>query len=118
MVVLLPSRSPAPLVYVPGEGWYYEPYGETGQMAAPRAKEQLEVAEEAFTKKDYTTTLHAAHRVLRVWPLSDYAPRAAYLVGRCLETDGRDEAAFNAYQKIIETISQERPVQRGAVAAV
>jgi outer membrane protein assembly factor BamD len=102
VVALLPSRSPAPLMYVPGEGWYYENYGETGKWQRPRAKEQLEVAEQSFTKKDYTVTLHAAHRILRVWPLSDYAPRAAYLVGRCLETQGRDEAAFNAYQQIIE----------------
>ncbi len=102
VVVLLPSRSPAPLIYVPGEGWYYENYGETGKWQRPRAKEQLEVAEQAFTNRDYTVTLHAAHRVLRVWPLSDYAPRAAYLVGRCLETQGKDEAAFNAYQQIIQ----------------
>ena len=77
-------------------------YGETGKWQRPRAKEQFEVAEQAFTNKDYTVTLHAAHRVLRVWPLSDYAPRAAYLVGRCLEIHGKDEAAFNAYQQIIE----------------
>ncbi len=102
VVVLLPSRSPAPLVFIPGEGWYYENYGETGKWQRPRAKEQLEVAEQSFTNKNYTVTLHAAHRILRVWPLSDYAPRAAYLVGRCLETQHKDEAAFNAYQQIIE----------------
>jgi hypothetical protein len=47
---------------------------------------------------------HAARRdrVLRIWPLSDYAPRAAYLVGRCQEVRHKDEAAFNSYQKIIE----------------
>lgn len=102
VVVLLPSRSPAPLIYVPGEGWYYENYGENAKWQRPRAKEQLEVAEQAFTNKDYSITLHAAHRILRVWPLSDYAPRAEYLVGRCLETQHKDEAAFNAYQRIIE----------------
>src|ERR1019366_7820187 len=102
VVVLLPSRSPAPLIFIPGEGWYYENYGETGKWQRPRAKEQLDVAEQSFTNKNYTVTLHAAHRILRVWPLSDYAPRAAYLVGRCLETQGKDEAAFNAYQQIIE----------------
>jgi outer membrane protein assembly factor BamD len=102
VVVLLPSRSPAPLVYVPGEGWYYESYGTTGKWQRARAKEQLDVAEQAFKDKDYTTTMHAANRILRVWPLSDYAPRAEYLVGRCLETQRKDEAAFNAYQKIIE----------------
>ena len=102
VVVLLPSRSPAPLVFVPGEGFYYENYGETGKWQRPRAKEQLEVAEQSFTNQDFTVTLHAARRILRVWPLSDYAPRAEYLVGRCLETQHKDEAAFNAYQQIIE----------------
>jgi len=102
VVVLLPSRSPAPLVFVPGEGWSYQSYGETGKWQRPRAKEQLEVAEQAFTNQDYSITLHAANRVLRVWPLSDYAPRAEYLVGRCFEVKHKDEAAFNAYQDIIE----------------
>lgn len=101
-LVLLPQRAPAPLVYVPGEGWYYESYGETGRWQRPRAKEQLDVAEQNFTNANYSVTLHAAHRVLRIWPLSDYAPRAEYLIGRCLEKQGKSEAAFNAYQKIIE----------------
>lgn len=102
VVVLLPSRSPAPLIFVPGEGWYYENPGNTVKWQRLRAKEQLEVAEQAFTNQDYTITMHAANRVLRVWPLSDYAPRAEYLLGRCLEFKHKDEAAFNAYQKIIE----------------
>jgi outer membrane protein assembly factor BamD len=102
LVALLPFRSPAPLIFVPGEGWYYESSGENLKWQRPRAKEQLEVAEEAFTNKDYSITMHAAHRVLRVWPLSDYAPRAQYLVGRCFEIQGKDEAAFNAYQTIIQ----------------
>jgi outer membrane protein assembly factor BamD len=101
-MVLLPLRSPAPLMYVPGEGWYYEPYGETAKWQRTRAKDQLQVAEDAFAAKNYSTTLRAASRVLRVWPLSDYAPRAAYLLGRCQEVSGKDEAAFNSYQKIIE----------------
>jgi outer membrane protein assembly factor BamD len=102
VMVMLPSRSPAPLIFVPGEGWYYESYGTTAKWQRTRAKEQLEVAQQAFTNRDYTVTLHAANRVLRVWPLSDYAPPAEYLVGRCLEVKRKDEAAFNAYQQIIE----------------
>lgn len=101
-VVLFPFRAPAPLYYVPGEGWYYEMFGQNARWQRPRAKEQLDVAEQAFTKSDFNTTLHAAHRVLRVWPLSDYAPDAEYLIGRCLEASGNDEAAFKAYQNIIE----------------
>jgi outer membrane protein assembly factor BamD (BamD/ComL family) len=100
-MVLMPSRCPAPLVFVPGEGWYYESVGSAAKWQRPRAKEQLEVAEQAFTNRDYTITMHAAHRILRVWPLSDYAPRAAYLMGRCYEVQHKDEAAFNAYQDII-----------------
>ena len=102
VVVLLPLRSPAPLIYVPGEGWYYEPYGESAQWQRTRAKDQLQAAEDAFTAKNYSVALRAARRVLRVWPFSDYAPRAEYLVGRCMEVKGKDEAAFNAYQHIIE----------------
>jgi outer membrane protein assembly factor BamD len=101
-MVLFPFRAPAPLYYVPGEGWYYEMFGQNARWQRPRAKEQLDVAEQAFTKNDFNTTLHAAHRVLRVWPLSDYAPDAEYLIGRCLEASGNDEAAFKAYQNIIE----------------
>lgn len=101
-VALFPFRSPAPLVYAPGEGWYYEPAGTTAKWTRTRAKDQLEVAEQAFTSGDYSVTLHAAHRVVKVWPLSDYAPRAEYLIGRCLEARGRDEAAFDAYQNIVK----------------
>jgi outer membrane protein assembly factor BamD len=101
-VALLPFSSPAPLIYVPGEGWYYEPYGENADWQRPRAKEQLDVAQQAFNKQDYKTALRAAHRVVRVWPLSDYSPHAQYLIGRCLEATGKDEVAFNAYQSIIE----------------
>jgi outer membrane protein assembly factor BamD len=101
-VVLSALRSPAPVIYSPGEGWYYEPPGETAKWQRTRAKDQLDVAEEAFTNKDYSTTLHASHRLMRLWPQSDYAPRAEYLIGRCLETEGKDEAAFDAYQTIIK----------------
>jgi outer membrane protein assembly factor BamD len=102
VVVFSPNRAPAPLYHVPGEGWYYEPYGQSIKWQRTRAKEQLEVAQQAFDNKDYDTTLHAAHRILRLWPMSDYAPDAQYLVGRSLEETRKDEAAFKAYQKIIE----------------
>lgn len=101
-VCLLPFRSPAPLVYMPGEGWYYEPFGENIQWKRDRAKDQLAVAQQAFDKRDYGTALHAANRVVRVWPLSDYAPDAQYLIARCFEAMGKDEVAFNAYQTIID----------------
>jgi outer membrane protein assembly factor BamD len=101
-VVALPWRSPAPLIWRPGEGWTYEPVGGEGQWQQPRAKDQLEVAQAAFDKQAYSLALKAARRVVRVWPLSDYAPQAQYLVGRCYEAEGRDERAFKEYQALLE----------------
>lgn len=101
-VVLLPFHSPAPLVYTPGEGWTYEPVGGEGKWQRTRAKDQLAVAQEAFDKRDYGLAIKAARRVVKVWPLSDYAPHAQYLVGRSYEAKKRDEKAFNSYQLILE----------------
>ena len=101
-LLALPVRSPAPLIYRPGEGWTYEPVGGTAKWQMPRAKDQLDVAQAAFDKKAYALALKAARRVVRVWPLSDYAPQAQYLVGRCYEETGKDEKAFKEYQKVLE----------------
>jgi outer membrane protein assembly factor BamD len=101
-VAAIPFSAPAPLIYRPGEGWTYESAGGGGKWTRTRAKEQLDVAQQAFDKKDYSLALKAARRVVRVWPLSDYAPKAQYLVGRCYEATGKDEKAFQEYQKVIE----------------
>jgi outer membrane protein assembly factor BamD len=101
-LLAFPHRSPAPLIYRPGEGWTYEAVGSEGKWQRPRAKEQLEVAQAAFDGKNYSLALKAAKRVVRVWPLSDYAPQAQYLVGRSYEAKGKDERAFAEYQKLLE----------------
>lgn len=101
-LVAFPFRSPAPLIYRPGEGWTYEPVGGEGKWHRARAKDQMDLAKEAFEKKNYGLALKSARRVVRVWPLSDYAPEAQYLVGRCYEAKGRDYKAFKEYQKLVE----------------
>src|SRR5579859_6601781 len=101
-LLAFPVRSPAPLIYRPGEGWSYEPVGGEGKWQRLRAKEQLDVAQSAFDKQSYGLALKAARRVVRIWPLSDYAPQAQYLVGRCYEAKGEDEKAFREYQKVLE----------------
>jgi outer membrane protein assembly factor BamD len=101
-LLAFPFRSPAPLIYRPGEGWTYEPVGGEGKWQRTRAKEQLDVAQKAFDQHDYSLALKASRRVVRVWPLSDYAPPAQYLVGRCYEAKGQDEKAFREYQKVLE----------------
>ena len=100
-LVAVPLRVPAPLIYRPGEGWSYEPVG-GGKWTRTRAKDQQEVAQEAFSKRNYGLALKAARRTVRSWPLSDYAPRAQYLLGRCYEAKGNDERAFKEYQKLLE----------------
>ena len=97
----LPYTSPAPLVYRPGEGWTYEAVGGGGWQRA-RAKDQLDVAQEAFDKQSYRLALKAARRVVKTWPLSDHAPQAQYLVGRCYEARDMDERAFKEYQRLLE----------------
>lgn len=101
-LLAFPYRSPAPLIYKPGEGWVYEKPGETGQWQKTRAKDQLEVAQQAFDEKNYDLAMKAAQRTVRNWPLSDYAPQAQYLVGRCYEAEGKDQVAFKHYQQLLE----------------
>lgn len=101
-LLAFPSRSPAPLVYRPAEGWSYEPVGGPAKWQRPRAKEQLEVAQTLFDRKAYSVALKAARSITQRWPTSDYAPRAQYLVARCYEADGEPERAFKEYQKLLE----------------
>jgi outer membrane protein assembly factor BamD len=101
LMVALPYRSPAPLIYRPGEGWTYESPGAKGDWHRLRAKDQLAVAQQAFDQKKYRLALKAAQRVIRVW-LSDYSPQAQYLIGRCYEELKQDEYAFNAYQTLLD----------------
>ena len=101
-LVSFAPRCPAPLVFTPGEGWRYEKFGESGKWTRARAKDQLEVAQEAFDKKNYSLAMKAARRTVNIWQFSDFAPQAQYLMGRCHEARGEDEAAFKAYQKLIE----------------
>lgn len=101
-VVGFPLESWAPLVYRPGEGWVYETPGREGKWTRTRAKDQLDVAQQAFLKKDYSLALKAARRTVKVWPLSDSAPQAQYLQGRCYQAKGQLEKAFKAYQALLE----------------
>ena len=101
-LLAFPLRAPAPLIYTPGEGWTYEPVGGGAKWRRVRAKDQIDVAQAAFDKKEYGLALKAARRVAKVWPLSDYGPQAQYLIGRCYEARHQDERAFKEYQSLLE----------------
>lgn len=110
-VALWPLRCPAPLVYTPGEGWIYERVGAEGKWRRTRAKEQLEFAQAAFNRGDYSLALRAARYTVKTWPLSDFAPQAQYLAGRCYEEQKNDERAFAEYQKILEKYPKSENVK-------
>ncbi|MEI6356229.1 MAG: outer membrane protein assembly factor BamD [Verrucomicrobiota bacterium] len=96
------ARCPAPVIYRPGEGWTYEPVGSEGaKWVRKRAKDQLQVAQEAFDQKQVKLALKAARRVVKIWPLSDHAGPAQYLIGRCYEERKMDERAFKEYQRAL-----------------
>lgn len=101
-VVAFPRRCPAPLVYRAGEGWVYETPGEQGNWTRVRAEDQLQVAQDAFDSTRYSLAIKAARRTVKVWPLSDYAPRAQYLLARSQEAKGNTEKAFAEYQRLLE----------------
>ncbi|HEY3864035.1 MAG TPA: outer membrane protein assembly factor BamD [Verrucomicrobiae bacterium] len=111
LLVALPFRAPAPLIYRPGEGWSYEIPGSKGDWRKLRAKDQLEVAQQAFDQKKYRLALKASLRVIAVWPLSDYAPKAQYLIARCYEDRKQDENAFDAYQVLLDKYANSADVK-------
>jgi outer membrane protein assembly factor BamD len=122
LLLAFPFRSPAPLIYRPGEGWTYETPGAKADWHRARAKDQLAIAQQAFDQKKYKLAQRAARRVITVWPLSDYAPPAQYLLGRCYEERKQDEKAFLAYQTLLDkypkTIKTEDVQHRQFVIAV
>ena len=67
-VIALPYRSPAPLIYTPGEGWTYETPGTKSDWHRQRAKDQLVVSQEAFDKRKYRLALKSCQRIIRIWP--------------------------------------------------
>jgi outer membrane protein assembly factor BamD (BamD/ComL family) len=103
-LIAFPFRSPAPLIFVPGEGWRYDRAGDqkAGEWHRNRAHDQLEVALAALDENNHDLALKAARRTVRVWPFSDYAPQAQFVIGRCYEANGQDEKAFAAYQAVLE----------------
>jgi outer membrane protein assembly factor BamD len=104
-LTLLPRETPAPLIYRPGEGWTYEPV-EGERWTRTRAEDQLEVAKNAFEEGNYRVAVKASRRVVRAWPLSDFAPEAQYILARSYEARGLDERAFQEYQKVLEKYPQ------------
>ena len=101
-----PNRTPAPIIFRPGEGWSYESINGVGSWRRSNAKDQLAVAKEAFAAEDWKTAFKAARRTVADWPLSDHAPEAQLLLAQTYEKRGDDKKAFEEYQNMMRLFPQ------------
>lgn len=97
LCVAFPRRSPAPLIYQPGEGWTYQ--GTAEIMDNP--KDQVELGKKYESKKNWDDAIASYLYVLRKWPASDSAQEAQFRIGMCREGMRDFYKAFLAYQKCL-----------------
>ena len=107
---------PAPLIYTPGEGWIYEPAGSDGAWRRGRARDQLVVAQDAYDREDFGLALKSSKRVVKTWPLSDYAPQAQELVAKSYDARGNPQRAFKEYQRLVEKYPMRADYEEVATA--
>ena len=99
IALAIPLTCPPPLVYTPGIGWSYESVGDGGKWQKTRAQDQLHVAKEAFDQERYGVALKASRRLVKLWPLSDYAPEAQQLIAKCYQKKKWDERVEKLFFK-------------------
>jgi outer membrane protein assembly factor BamD len=96
---LMPTESPAPLVWRKGEGWTWE---RAGVLTGTNPADQLKVAKDLQAKKDYRGAIDAYRRVVRRWPQSSSAQDARLGLAECLGVINYYYQAFKEYQQLIE----------------
>src|SRR5664279_473859 len=96
---LMPTESPAPLVWRKGEGWTWEHGGIT---TGTNPADQLKIAQGLQAKKDYRSAIDAYRRVVRRWPQSSSAQDARLGLAESLSGIGYYYQAFKEYQLLIE----------------
>lgn len=97
LCVAFPQRSPAPLIYQPGEGWTYQ--GASEIMDNP--KDQLELGQKYEAKKNWDDAVASYLYILRKWPTTDQAQEAQYRIGLCREGTHDFYKAYLSYQRAI-----------------
>ncbi len=96
---LMPTESPAPLIWRKGEGWTWERAGVT---TATNPADQLKIAQDFRAKKHYRDAIDAYRRVIRRWPQSFSAQDARLGLAECLGAINYYYQAFKEYQQLIE----------------
>lgn len=92
-----PRRSPAPLIYQPGEGWAYQ--GAAEIMDNPN--DQVELGKAYEQRNAYDDAIASYLYVLRKWPNTEHAQEAQYRIGLCRENMRFYYKAFLSYQRCL-----------------
>lgn len=103
LIILMPMTSPAPLIYVPGEGWSYVRPGDTeaSRWKRPNAQEQIQLARDADQLGNFRLARRSAKRVLREWAYSDYAAEAQFFLARSYDGQRNFHKAAKEYEKLL-----------------
>jgi outer membrane protein assembly factor BamD len=98
-LVTFPSTSPAPIEWIPGEGWVQD---ETVAVQGKNSREQLQIGRQYENVQDWKQARQAYMALARKWPFSFNAGEAQFKIGWCSEKIGEFAPAFKAYQRCIE----------------
>ena len=96
---VIPTESPAPLIWRKGEGWSWE---RAGVPVATNPAEQLKIAQDAQAKRRFRDAIDGYRRVIRRWPQSSSAQDARLGLADCLSAIGYYYQGFKEYQQLIE----------------
>jgi outer membrane protein assembly factor BamD len=100
LLFLLPSRSPAPIIYREGEG--IVPSEVQDIEIKKNAQDQFDLAQRYEENHDYARAGASYRLLVRRFPRSDIAPTAQYNSGRMYQHQGKLDVAFNEYQGLVE----------------
>jgi outer membrane protein assembly factor BamD len=100
VLLLLPHRAPAPIIYREGEGFSS---GDLSDIEIKKnAEEQFKVAERYQADGDYKRAGASYRLVVRRFPRADIAAEAQFRSGQMLEKDGKLQRAFYEYQGLVQ----------------
>ena len=104
-----PERSPAPVVFRPGEKVKYHPPGE--EEISGNANELVAKAEAAEKNGDGGQALKIYKRMVKRYPRSDKAPEATFRAGKLTEQQGSLTRAALIYRGLMENYPQTQHFQ-------